>query len=276
MLNIHERTSNIQHPTSNIEVRKTVKRLSSIRCWMFAVGCSMFVLRQILISLTGGAAFAVAMIALGAGPETEPSTRPAPATQPAAAAAQPPAAVPFRERSSRRNRGNRDAAPAVLATGFDAFSVLKTRSIFVKGNQTIASDSRPVGNSRSGQFAGVQPAALVFNGVILVNGEARALVENRGSNDVATIRTGDPVAGGKVSAITFDELTYEAGGQTQHVAIGENFNGVTPGESYTAGLPVAGATTMPATMPSIGPTNNLSPQDIEAKLRARRKALGGD
>jgi hypothetical protein len=209
-----------------------------------------------------------------------PATRPLvvlPSTRPEAVAGDF-SAIARRDRMNRRGRGsNRDVMPVVATTGPDAYAVLKTRSIFVKGNQSIAEEVRPSTYTRGG-LSDKQANLLVFNGVILVNDEPDALVEDLTTHEVVKVRPGDAIAGGRVSAITFDDLAYELGGTIKHVAIGENLEGAiasvnpfAPGGSTT--LPTTGPVTGGSTgTPSIGSTNNLSQDDIIARLKARRNS----
>jgi hypothetical protein len=187
----------------------------------------------------------------------------------------------YREsRSSRRNRGNRNESKIPAVSIADPYAVLRGRSIFVKGNQTITSDSspsRPAGDSGLANHPG---SALIFNGVIMVGDEANAMIEDTSSQKVTLVKAGDLIAAGKVSEITFDSLTYEANGQQKQVSLGENMDGVVPSNSVLAPAsagapPVGGAASTaaagvapPAT--SAGGGSGASPDEILARMRAKR------
>jgi hypothetical protein len=183
-----------------------------------------------------------------------------------------------RERSSRRGRNRGESSGMLVST--DPYAVLRSRSIFVKGDQTITSDSSPGrSNTDSGGLSGHPGSALVFNGVIMVGDQANAMIEDTGSNQVSLVKAGDPIAAGKVSAITFDDLTYEVNGQEKHVSLGQNMDGVVP-----ATVAAAAPTTMPgggspptdgsgASAGASGPPSSgsgASPEEILARMRAKR------
>jgi hypothetical protein len=230
-------------------------------------------------------------VVMAAGPATAPalasavSPATAPSTQPAmkAQASSSDNSNNSRQgRNNRRTRGNRDssATPVILAS--DPYAVLDTRSIFIKGDQTTASNApRSIGDNASGAiFPGRQASALVFNGVILINDEALAMVEDSNSGVVVKVHAGDLISGGRVTGITFGDLAYEANGQIKHVEIGQNLEGRVPSSSGYSGAPVAAPTSMPAGAPAGGAvasppgssTSGMSLTDIEAKLKARRAA----
>jgi hypothetical protein len=224
-----------------------------------------------------------ALILKGAGPTTAPQTTPAnhpaavaaPATKPAVSAA--PLASSNdnssnRNRSGRRNRGGRSDSSGAIA-GADPYSVLQSRSIFVKGNQTVASDSRPPAPQLNGPLSGRPEASLVFNGVIIVNDEADAMVEDLSTQIVTKVRTGDPIAGGRVSGISFDDLAYSANGRTLHVAIGQNLEGVT---AVVAPPPPTPAAVAPAPTPTPAPAVGLPiPPGAEPVVIGNAPAPGG-
>ena len=81
------------------------------------------------------------------------------------------------------------------------------------------------------------------------------------------VSPGESVATGKVTAIGFDFLEYETGGQKTRVEIGHNFTGSVASLANVMAIPTTGPTTGPVD------ESNLS---IEEKLRRRRlRELGG-
>jgi hypothetical protein len=128
---------------------------------------------------------------------------------------------------------------------------------------------------------------LVFNGVIVVDNQANAMVEDQAQLKTYLVQSGDAVSHGKVSAISFDSLTYEANGTSTPVLLGQNLLGQYPialaavpppapaaPTSQPAGAPVAPGTADSGT-PAAGPPaaaapGGSSPDDILAKLRAKR------
>jgi hypothetical protein len=223
-----------------------------------------------------------------------------PATQPSSAA---PSASDTRQ-STRQDRGNRrdrtsrgGGSTPVVATANDPYAILRGRSIFVKGNQTLANDSAPsqAGSGRPRPTITSPESALVFNGVIMVGDQPKALIQDTGSGNVNLVSSGDLISGGKISAITFDNLTYEAKGKVNQVELGQNLNGLTPSvappvvavptSQPSGATPPAGPPGIAVTPPEGGPAGpppaaasagappagSSSADDILAKLRAKRQ-----
>jgi len=227
------------------------------------------------------------MSLLAAGPTTTPSMVPAtqPAVMPQNSSPQNSNNSSRRDRNSRRGRGNRDSSAAVVLAA-DPYAILDTRSIFIKGDQrTAGSGPRSTGeNASGGIFPNRQASALIFNGVILVNDEALAMVEDSATGTVVKVHAGDQISGGKVTGITFGDLAYEANGQMKHVEIGQNLEGRAPSNDSYSSATTAAPTSMSAggapagggvTSPPGSSTSGMSPDDILAKLKARRAAESG-
>ena len=227
---------------------------------------------------------------LMAAPTTQPAPMPVKPTAPATTQPDNAQARDYRNsresgRSSRRNRDRGNANNSVTAApAGDPFAVLDTRSIFVKGDQTISANANHTTNFQPvGGLARKPEAALVFNGVTLIDGQANAFIEDLTADRVSTVKVGDAIAGGKVSAITFDTLTYQGNGRTLNVTLGQNLEGnlaISTAMDSTAG---AAATTSPTTLPfqpgyiGVGGssgviTNGMSPEDILARMKAKRQA----
>lgn len=141
-------------------------------------------------------------------------------------------------------------APAALPADF---APLLERSIFERG--------RPVsrGPSATTQPTAATPESIkVLNGVTKVNGQLMAFVEDRTTGKISAFRVNDPIARGKVLAITLDALTYEADGKTTRVDVGDNLTG------------------QPANPPTTAPTAgdqgaSGSAQSVLERLRQRRQ-----
>ena len=247
-------------------------------------------LKKWMAMFVAGGVAAGGLMLCGAGPATVPAAQPVASNAPAAQSADSSNndRNNNNNRRNRRGRGNnRDSsAPVILAA--DPYAVLQTRSIFIKGDQRVAGTNGPRStgdNAQVGYFRTTQASALIFNGVILVNDEPEALVEDTGSGTVVRVRAGDPISGGRVSAITFGDLSYEVAGRSKHVEIGQTLEGQAPSSSSYSSGSSAAPTSMPAGgAPTGGPpaggavsppgssTSNLSPDDILARLKARRAA----
>lgn len=164
-------------------------------------------------------------IAAAASPATQPAT---PASQPAGPATAPGATLA--------------AAGSPLATGPvepwqisrpfpPAYDILLTRNVFSL-RRVVKTDGPP------------RPeAGLAFRGAGLLDDQYTALVEDLGSKAVRRLKAGEPVAAGKVKAITLSYLEYEAGGKVARIAVGQNLAGAT----------VPPPTTAPSAPPPGGP-----------------------
>jgi hypothetical protein len=246
-----------------------------------------FSLKKIIVlgSVAGGMALINGIEPLRAAGPVAPSTRPS-------AFPEQPTRTNQYDRHSRRNR-DRGNSSVAAPTGVGSQSIneailpLRSRSIFIKGNQAVINNDSAPSSGRSfatGRLVGRPESALVFNGVTIVNGEADALIEDTSSNRVTTVRPGDPIAGGKVSAITFDDLTYEVGHVGKRVAIGENLDGVEatfgsgsassitpPSAPSTPASGVSASTAPPAgAAPSGVAPAGASSEDILARMKAAR------
>jgi hypothetical protein len=223
----------------------------------------------------------------------------APATQPAAA---PDPAVttpaPTNDaanqanqggRTGRRGRNNRtdtggaggtggSASSGSIANpaGLDKYAVLKTRSIFIKGNQIVLPENShpPFIPSNNNGLANKRSSSLVFNGVIVMGDEPNAMIEDQSSNGtVSLLRVGDRLAAGRLSSVTFDDITYEANGTQKRIFLGQNMDGETP--TVAVAPPPAPPSTQPGaagaapagTAPAAG-----GGDDVLAKMRAKRNA----
>ena len=148
---------------------------------------------------------------------------------------------------------------------FDHYKVLSEHNIFAKNRRPT---SRPSRDFRSDGPPPKPEVAFVLTGCVIEDeNKYAALVENAQTGVTLRVSPGDAIATGKVTAIGFDFLEYETGGQKTRVEIGHNFTG------SVASL--ATAMSVPTTGPTTGPVDesNLS---IEEKLKRRRlRELGG-
>jgi hypothetical protein len=244
---------------------------------------------------TAVVAAAVAGTAIGvrawAAPTTAPSADPtvAPTVVPAPSAGRS-------DRLGRRDRSSAAATPAAPPATLPAmptkplpmsaaYAVVNYRSIFIKGNQAITREPPPPppGSGTHIQKPPTRPEELiVFNGVLMVDGQPEALVEDTSARKSMAVKVGDPLATGRVTGVTFDSLDYQAKGSVViHVSLGQNLDGhaAAPGDTAaptlgapsataTGGPSGAGPTTAPAGAES---TAGLSTDDILARMRKKRQ-----
>jgi len=199
-----------------------------------------------MLRINYSAMFVIGLLGLGVLGAGEPATQP---SSPQPAVSSPPAKESRTSNRQGRNRGNRGGGSASVATATDVdpYPLLRTRSIFVKGNQRISDDSAPPSRNnafvQNTKFSGTAESSLVFNGVIMVSDEANAMIEDTGSHEVSLLKAGDLIAGGKITTVTFDQLTYQAKGKTNNVALGQTLEGLTPTFAATV---AAAPTSQPA------------------------------
>jgi hypothetical protein len=233
------------------------------------------------------------IVVIGALGAADPSTQPAgvgpgvsaPAVSASAAAASANDYQNSRDRNNRRNRdrtGRDRTGSGMTVSSMDPYAAIRTRSIFVKGDQKIASENNSARQNiaPSGSLDAPE-ASLIFNGVIMVGDEANALIENTRLNSSVLVTVGTPISVGRVSAITFEDLSYDSNGKTHHIAIGQDLAGETPSSSGYAATPLAppatptgppgvtGGPTTPAA-PAASGGSGSSPEEILARLKAKR------
>jgi hypothetical protein len=139
----------------------------------------------------------------------------------------------------------------------DQYKVLLDRSIFSKEKlkSPKQSTTKPA-TKREPQDV------IVFTGVMVLDGDFVAYLENRQSGEGLAVHEGDALAGGKVSEISLDSLTYVSGSATRELQIGQNLSGQAPptdvGSSNASSGPAGGSSVE-------------SPNDSAAeKMRKRR------
>lgn len=214
------------------------------------------------------------------GPATRPTTMPTAAelarTGPTTA---PSATTRPSEASNRRRRP--DIPPAAARRSDEPtprpqpmggeYALLTTRSIFYKGFPRPAEGSGEGGGAPAQTPQQQAEASLVFNGIIIADGRATAMLEDSRSHQVTGVRVGDTIAAGKIVGITLDRLDYEADNRITHVAIGQNLHG-DRGDSSA----LSSATTQPSgTTPSApgaapAPLSNSKTESILEQMRQRR------
>ncbi|MDP9175027.1 MAG: hypothetical protein M3O30_14365 [Planctomycetota bacterium] len=141
----------------------------------------------------------------------------------------------------------------------DVLDVLGARNIFIKGQQAVP--SRDPANSTAAQASTPQGETLVFIGASKMGNEITAYIQDATSETVTEYKTGNNVAGGKITSITLTELDYVTGANTAHIGLGQTLTG-NNGWSLLYG--VANPTT-----PTEEPTGPNA--DLLAKMMARRQ-----
>jgi hypothetical protein len=139
---------------------------------------------------------------------TRPTTAPAtlPATAPATAPASQPGTAP-----------TTGVAAATQPKPFpENYGLLLKRSPFARGAPQPQGPNPPGGPE----------ANLGLRGVLLLDGQFTALVEDLGSKRAGRHKAGEAVGPGKIKSITIDAIEYENAGTTRQVTIGQNLLGL--------------------------------------------------
>ncbi len=197
----------------------------------------------------------------------------------AASPAEPP---PIVQRSTPAAPATRPAAPPPVAVSTrplplgSAFTAVRYRSIFVKGDQEINTEHHHADEGTRPPTTPTDPrAGMVFNGVTLVGDRADAMIEDTNAHKVFSVDAGEVLAGGRVLAVTFDTIDYQAGGRVIQVRVGQNLLGVDAAPGDVA-PPSAGGGPVPADAAgTLGNTVGLSTEDIVAKMKRRRQLEQG-
>jgi hypothetical protein len=180
-----------------------------------------------------------------------------------------------------RSRLTAAAAPPVIVSTTPlpmsaAFSAVRYRSIFVKGEQSLRPDGGGYTRPAYVPTPSRPQASLVFNGVIVVGDRADAMIEDTNAHRVFTVRVGELLAGGRVLAITFDNLDYQDGGKLTRVAIGQTLEGTAATSLPDAAPTATGGPPPPDAAGTLGNTVGMSPEDILARMKRRRQMeMGG-
>src|SRR5215212_497728 len=176
-----------------------------------------------------------------------------------------------RDRSTRDRTSDRPSSPSGASgssvgddntdkSSFDHYKVLSDHNIFTKNR-------RPPSTQRSRDPRFDRPPskpemAFVLTGCFIEDqNKYAAFVENVQTGVTLKVSPGDSIASGKVTAIGFDYLEYESGGQKTRIEIGHNFTGSVASLAEVIAAPTTGPTTGPVDL------SNLS---MEEKLKRRR------
>ena len=170
-----------------------------------------------------------------------------------------------RDRNRGPDRTPSDSSSTPIAddntdkNSFDHYKVLSEHNIFTKSRHPT---TRPGRDPRSDRPPPKPEVAFILTGCVIENdNKYAAFVENAQSGVTLKVSPGESIATGKVTAIGFDFLEYETGGQKTRVEIGQNFTGSVASLAEVIAAPTTGPTTGPVDL------SNLS---MEEKLKRRR------
>jgi hypothetical protein len=178
--------------------------------------------RQVtLLALALGLTFAAAALAAVPSASRAPGKAPAVATPAAAAPATRPAAGP--------------------AEPWDTYRVLAQRNIFVRDRSRLSTPPRSRGPSNRSVYLPTGPGdqAMVLTGVGQGDEEGQAFVEDPATGTTYRTWAGQPLAAGRVAAVTLDGIEYEQRGVKRKIKVGQDLTGVEVAIAAPAPIPAA-------------------------------------
>jgi hypothetical protein len=108
--------------------------------------------------------------------------------------------------------------PRGAAAGWERYQVLVQRNVFAKERGRAREEGRAA--------AAPKPEAdTVLTGIVEKDGELQAFLENRKTGAVQVARKDDPIARGKIAAISLDTIEYVCEGASVMVGVGKNLEG---------------------------------------------------
>jgi hypothetical protein len=96
------------------------------------------------------------------------------------------------------------------------YALLLSRSLFARGTP----------GPKGQQMPGGPEANLGLRGVLMLDGQFTALIEDIASKSAKQYKANEPVGPGKIKSITLDAIEYVNGGTTRQVSIGQNLLGM--------------------------------------------------
>ena len=150
-----------------------------------------------------------------------------------------------RERSGGRTRGPgfdpptsqpatafQTSSPLIASHPFDpAYGILLTRSIFARSGRGAGVPAVTSSDSAAAAAAAARSApeaSLTFRGVMRDGPQLIAFIEDARTGRTLRVKTGDPVATGRVTELTLDRLVYQAGEKRSAIQVGYTLSGGAP------------------------------------------------
>jgi hypothetical protein len=137
--------------------------------------------------------------------------------------------------------------PTARPAQWEKYRVLSERNIFLR-NRAKPPSSRFAPSAAAAAAARSGHDRVVLTGIIQQGGDYVAFLEDTRTGKTSMVQVGDPVAAGRLAAITLDAVEYACDGNTTRIPIGCNLTGT------VASLPkpatAASATAAPAPTPA--------------------------
>jgi hypothetical protein len=147
------------------------------------------------------------------------------------------------------------AAPALPPSTFNlpaAFGILNKRTIFAKNGIPAAAAGANL----------PAEATLAVRGIVSDERSFLVFIEDTAAHRTMQLRPGDLVAGGKVGRICLDDFSFECGGASKKICVGQNLLGaIVPAAMPAPAPPPPGAE--PGAKPEPPPRNPKQPNLVE-------------
>jgi len=172
-----------------------------------------------------------------------------------------------------------------MPVGFDRFKVLVQRNMFSKERGRPREESKRERKREAPPVPRIE-ADLVLIGVVQKDGLPAAIVENRVSGKIVTLKPGDSIGAGVAKVISLDSIDFEADGILHVIRIGSTLAGTAPktittvSETPAAATPAPNGTALPSpltsTTTSTGPAAPASPagsagESVLERMRRKRQ-----
>lgn len=172
-----------------------------------------------------------------------------------------------------------------MPVGFDRFKVLVQRNMFSKERGRPREESKRERKREAPPVPRIE-ADLVLIGVVQKDGLPAAIVENRVSGKIVTLKPGDSIGAGVAKVISLDSIDFEADGILHVIRIGSTLAGTAPktittvSETPAATTPAPNGTALPSPLTSsttsTGPAAPASPagsagESVLERMRRKRQ-----
>jgi hypothetical protein len=108
--------------------------------------------------------------------------------------------------------------PRGATVGWERYQVLVQRNVFAKDRGRAREEAKAGATSKP-------EADTVLTGILEKDGELIAFLENRKTKAVQVARKDDPVARGRIGAISLDSIEYLCDGASVRVEVGKSLEG---------------------------------------------------
>lgn len=185
---------------------------------------------------------------------------------------------PKLEPKAEENPESKSVVKAEMPAGWDRFKVLVQRNMFSK-ERGRPREEKPKERKRDTPPVPRIESDLVLIGVIQKDGLPGAIVENRASGKIVTIKPGDAIGAGIAKVISLDSIDFECDGILHVIKIGSTLAGTAPkaitAPTDTPAATTPGGTALPSPITSSGAPAGPAPagggDSVLERMRRKRQ-----